>query len=78
MPEPFRNEEAAALERVSGLEEENAILRARLAEKLAPPEESRTMPLWLLALFVLVPMLLLGTGLAAAYLLRAAPVQVQQ
>lgn len=69
-PEPFRDDEHAALARVSSLEQENEQLRAQLREKLEPPAEGRTMPLWLLALFVIVPVLLLGTGLFAAFLLR--------
>jgi hypothetical protein len=70
-PEPFRDDEHAALARVSSLEDENAQLRARLREKLEPPTaETRNMPLWLLALFVIVPVMLLGAGLAAAFLLR--------
>ncbi len=70
-PEPFRDEKHAALARVSDLERQNEELRARLRQKLEPPPtESRSMPLWLLALLVIVPVLLLGTGLVAAFLLR--------
>ncbi len=69
-PEPFRDEQHAALARVSSLEDENAQLRARLKDKLEPPsDDTRNMPVWLLALFVLVPVVLLGAGLATAFLL---------
>lgn len=70
MAEPFRDETHAALERVAQLERENAELQTRLAQRLSPPLEARAMPGWLIILFVLVPILLMGAGLAVAFFLR--------
>lgn len=70
MPEPFRDDTQAALSRVASLEDENAALRVQLSAKVAPPAEARAMPLWLVLLFVFVPIVLMGAGLCAAFLLR--------
>ncbi len=71
MSEPFRSESHAALERVAHLEEENAELQRRLAERQRPPPAERTLPTWMVALFVAVPMLLLAMGLAFAFFLQS-------
>ena len=70
MPEPFRDENHAALERVAGLEDENAALRTQLAETRTPAAQPRGLPLWLVLTFVLVPFGLMIAGLASAFFLR--------